>query len=115
MPSTTHYRRGDIVLVPFPLTDLSSTKKRPALVVSPDSFNDHAHDVVLVAITSQPSDSHVVALDEDDYVDGRLPLVSFVKVSKLFTTHLTLVLKKVGTITLARLDAVLQELRRFFR
>ena len=55
MPSTTRYRRGDIVLVPFPFTDLSSTKKRPALVVSPDKFNEHAQDVVLVAITSQPS------------------------------------------------------------
>ena len=119
MPSTTRYRRGDIVLGSLshfhPFTDLSSTKKRPALVVSPDSFNDHAHDVVLVAIASQPSDRHVVALDEDDYVDGRLPLVSFVKVSKLFTTHPTLVLKKVCTIKPARLDAVLQELRRFFR
>ena len=66
MPSTTRYRRGDIVLVPFPFTDLSSTKKRPALVVSPDRFNAHAQDVVLVAITSQPADSHVVALDEHD-------------------------------------------------
>ena len=94
MPSTTRYRRGDIVLVPFPFTDLSSTKKRPALVVSPDKFNEHAQDVVLVAITSQPSDSHVVSLDEHDYVDGKLPRTSFVKVSKLFTTHPTLVLKK---------------------
>ena len=98
MPSTTRYRRGDIVLVPFPFTDLSSTKKRPALVVSPDRFNAHAQDVVLVAITSQPADSHVVALDEHDYVDGKLPRTSFVKVSKLFTTHPTLVLKKVCAI-----------------
>ena len=62
MRSTTRYRRGDIVLVPFPFTDLSSTQKRPALVVSPDRFNAHAQDVLLVAITSQPGDSHVVAL-----------------------------------------------------
>ena len=114
MLSTTRYRRGDVVLVPFSFTDLSSTKKRPALVVSPDSFNVHAQDVVLVAITSQPSASHVVALDEYDYVDGKLPRVSFVKVSKLFTTHPTLVLKKVCAIKPARLDLVLEELRRFF-
>ena len=99
MPSTTRYRRGDIVLVPFPFTDLSSTKKRPALV----------------AITSQPSDSHVVSLDEHDYVDGKLPRTSFVKVSKLFTTHPTLVLKKVCAIKPARLNVVLKELRRFFQ
>jgi mRNA interferase MazF len=115
MPSTTHYRRGDIVLVPFPFTDLSSTKKRPALVVSPDRFNEHAHDVVLVAVTSQPSDSPVVALDEHDYVDGKLPRISFVKVAKLFTTHPTLVLKKVCAVKPERLNVVLRELRRFFR
>ena len=95
MLSTTRYRRGDIVLVPFPFSDLSSTKKRPALVVSPNGFNKRTQDVVLVAITSQPSDSYVVALSEADYVDGELPLASFVKISKLFTMHPTLVLKKV--------------------
>ena len=67
--------------------------------------------MVLVAITSQPSDSHVVSLDEHDYVDGKLPRTSFVKVSKLFTTHPTLVLKKVCAIKPARLNVVLKELR----
>jgi mRNA interferase MazF len=53
MPSTTRYKRGDIVLVSFPFTDLSSSKRRPALVVSPDSFNEAMQDLVLAAITSQ--------------------------------------------------------------
>jgi mRNA interferase MazF len=57
MPPTTRYRRGDIVLVSFPFTDLTSSKRRPALVISPNAFNDHGEDLVLVAITSQePSD-----------------------------------------------------------
>jgi hypothetical protein len=49
MPSTTRYKRGDIVLVSFPFTDLSTSKRRPALVVSPDSFNETMRDLVLAA------------------------------------------------------------------
>lgn len=52
MPSTTRYKCGDIVLVPFPFTDLSSSKRRPAQVISSDSFNDQMQDVVLAAITA---------------------------------------------------------------
>ena len=52
MPSTTGYRQGDIVLVSLPFTDLTSSKRRPALIISPDSFNAAGEDLVLAAITS---------------------------------------------------------------
>lgn len=52
MPSTTSYKRWDLVLVPFPFTDLSSTKRRPALIVSPDIYNA-GKDVVIAYVTSK--------------------------------------------------------------
>ena len=52
-PSTISYRRGDIVLVSFPFTDLELAKRRPALVVSPDIFNEFNEDLILLAVTSQ--------------------------------------------------------------
>jgi mRNA interferase MazF len=92
MPSTTRYKRGDIVLVPFPFTDLSSSKKRPALVVSPDWFNSSNQDLVLVAITSQIGDDpRSVLLDEADFVAGKLPKRSMVKLAKVFTIHSALI------------------------
>lgn len=46
-------RFGDVVLVPFPFTDQSGAKKRPAAVVSSSRYNTHRRDVVILAITSQ--------------------------------------------------------------
>ena len=53
MPPTTVYNFGDVVLVPFPFTDQTGTKKRPAVVVSSAAYNGARRDVVLTAVTSQ--------------------------------------------------------------
>ncbi len=51
---------GDIVLVPFPFTDQTTTKKRPAVVVSSSEYQHQRPDVVVMAVTSQmqPSPSY---------------------------------------------------------
>ena len=112
MPPTTRYRRGDIVLVSFPFTDLSSSKRRPALVVSPDTFNQAMQDVVLAAITSQATEG--LAIEPGDCIDGILPKRSVVKPAKLFTIHTTLVLKKICALRPEKLSAILTEIRQFF-
>ena len=53
MPTTTIYNFGDIVLVPFPFTDQTTIKKRPAVVVSSAAYHREYPDIVLMAITSQ--------------------------------------------------------------
>ena len=114
MPSTTRCKRGDIVLVPFPFTDLSSSKRRPALVISPDVFNDRMQDVVLAAITSQLSSEHAVTIEQGDCVDGKLPKTSVVKLVKIFTIHSTLVIRKLCGLREDKVTAVLGEMRQFF-
>jgi len=44
---------GEVVLVPFPFTDLSGAKKRPAVIVSSNGYNASRRDLVIVAVTSQ--------------------------------------------------------------
>jgi mRNA interferase MazF len=56
MPNTTNYSFGDIVLVPFPFTDQSAAKKRPAVVVSSTAYNNARPDVILMAVTGHLSD-----------------------------------------------------------
>lgn len=53
MVSSSSYSFADVVLVPFPFTDQSGTKKRPAVVVSSSHYNSSRRDIVIMAITSQ--------------------------------------------------------------
>jgi mRNA interferase MazF len=53
MLSMTNYKFGDVVLVPFPFTDQTTTKKRPAVIVSSNDYQRERFDLVLIAITSQ--------------------------------------------------------------
>lgn len=49
MPPTTRSEFGDVVLVPFPFTDQSTTKNRPAVVVSSSAYNANRPDIVVAA------------------------------------------------------------------
>jgi mRNA interferase MazF len=52
-PLTTSFEFGDVVLVPFPFTDQSTAKKRPAVVVSSDRYHRERQDLIILAVTSQ--------------------------------------------------------------
>jgi len=52
IPHMTNFEKWDLILVPFPFTDLSSVKRRPAVIVSPDSYNQNK-DVIIAYVTSQ--------------------------------------------------------------
>jgi mRNA interferase MazF len=101
--------------VPFPFTDLSATKRRPALVVSPDGF--HPDDFILCAISSQLSTTlgpWTIRLEASDLLDASLPKPSVILVGKLFTMHRGLVAGQFGRVTPAKQRQVLERLTRLF-
>lgn len=54
MPSTTTFRRGQVVVVEVPFSDHSGTKPRPAMIVSADDFHRDLPDIIVCPISSQP-------------------------------------------------------------
>ena len=87
---------ADIVFVSFPFSDLSHTKLRPALVLAYAQRNDW----ILCQITSKSyNDNKAIRIDEADYKNGGLNVVSFVRPGKLFTANVALINKNVAALT----------------
>ncbi len=84
---------GAIVLVPFPFSDLSQTKMRPAVVLAYAERSDW----VLCQVTSNPyGDPHSMALVANDFRSGGLRGVSYARPGKLFTANHGLLVREVG-------------------
>lgn len=103
----------DIVLMPFPFSDLSESKKRPVLVVSRNEYNFHNEDLIVCAITSNPRDYNgSVTVIDYDLESGELACESKVKPSKIFSLDKQLVVKKIAKIKKNKLKEVIVQLNK---
>jgi mRNA-degrading endonuclease toxin of MazEF toxin-antitoxin module len=107
-------RRGTVVLTPFPFTDFSGQKVRPALVVS--RSDRRGRDVILAFITSRQvpllSDSDLLVNEsQSDFVQTGLKTRSVVRLDKLVTIEASLILGELGELSEALLQAVDDRLR----
>jgi mRNA interferase MazF len=95
--------KGDVVVTPFPFTDLSASKKRPALVIA-TLLGD---DVVLCAITSQGvADDYAVALQDADFETGSSRQESNIRPNRLFTADGNVILCRAGKLSDSKLQKV---------
>lgn len=102
---------GEVVVFPFPQTDLKAGKPRPALVLV-DLPGD---DLILAQITSQARyDGFSIALNQNDFDRGRLPVASFIRPNRLFTIEQSVILRRSGLVRRDKLDAVLAAVRQIF-
>jgi mRNA interferase MazF len=115
MPSTTSFNQGDFVLVPFPFTNLSAVKQRPALVLWLKRLNNVRADLIVAAIISQIPDvigeDEILLWDADQRAAG-FPKASIAKLGKIFTIHQGLIRKKLGRLPDPMLENILQKLVR---
>lgn len=92
------YKALDVVVVPFPFTDSSSSKKRPALVISSaKAFNEKINHYVLLMITSARNSSWPLDIAIQDLSAAGLSNDSVVRM-KMFTLDGQLILKKIGSL-----------------
>ena len=95
--------RGDVVVVPFPFSDLSQAKRRPALVVA----ELEGDDLILCQITSRGvRDRYAVPLDDGDFAEGGLRQPSNIRPSRLFTADRAIVLYRVGRLRRDKMDEI---------
>lgn len=87
---------GAVALVPFPFSDLSQAKLRPAVVLADGGRGDW----ILCQITSNPyGDPRAVVLSENSFSEGTLRVTSFARPGKLFTANHSLIVGRVGTLS----------------
>jgi len=104
----TSYDPGDVVLVRFPFTDLTSSKKRPALVVSPPNYVSAFGDVVVLALTSQPAADPHGCLKH--WQGAGLPKPTWIK-PLIATLASSTLLRRVGSIHVEDVRHVVNTLR----
>jgi mRNA interferase MazF len=81
--------KGDIVVISFPFSDLSGTKRRPAFVLAALD----GQDSILCQITSRAkTDNYAIPLGKDDYASGSLTVESVIRPNRIFTAGDSLIL-----------------------
>ena len=106
----TAYKPGDIILVPYPLSEPAGGKKRPALVISSDQYNQETGELVVAQITSRmsapsrPGDYHIAGWQE-----ANLPRPALVR-ARLATLPTSLALRRLGALTKEDLHAARKSL-----
>ena len=102
---------GEVVVLPFPQTNLQSGKRRPALVVADLA----GADLVLCQITrKERTDGYSIPLNVADFEHGRLVVDRFIRANRLFTVEQSVILYAAGKVKGAKLQGVKSKNRQLF-
>jgi mRNA interferase MazF len=99
--------QGDIVLVPVPFTDLSSTRKRPLIVISNDGYHKTAQDIIIVAMTSNPAQTtYSFVLTSNDLSSGSLNRPGTVRADRVYTLARKIAVRVFGRVNATVLERI---------
>ena len=111
MSDGINYEQRDIVLLPFPYSDLAGAKQRPALIISNQRLNRTEDRICCLITSNAPIDGLILA--NADFVRGSLPFQSWVKPQRLFTVNRRIIRKKLCSVTPSFHGKVLRALEKY--
>ena len=99
--------KGDVVVVPFPFSDLSTAKRRPGIVISVLDGEDR----ILCQITSRAiRDKYAIELKDDDFENGNLRQKRNIRPNRIFTCDTRIILYRIGKIKAKKMETVINKL-----
>jgi mRNA interferase MazF len=98
--------KGDIVVFPFPFSDLTEAKRRPAAILA----TLEGEDLIVCQITSSRSDKYSISLEDKDFKQGSLKQSSFIRPNRIFTISKSAVNYKIGSLKHEKLRDILEKL-----
>jgi len=107
------YNQGDVILVPFPFSDLRGVKKRPALIISNKKVNN-GEDRICCLITSNPKNKGLL-IHQEYFKKGKLPFASWVKPQRIFSVDENIILRKICEVNKVFHQEVFSEIVSFLK
>ncbi len=104
-------RKGDVVVLPFPFSDLTKSRRRPALITA----TLEGDDLILCQITSKAKkDKYSVILNDNDFLHGNLNQPSTIRPNRIFTADHSIIEYKIGSLKKTKIKKVEQEIIKIF-
>jgi len=104
--------KGDVVVVPFPFSDLTQSKRRPALVITALDGDD----LILCQVTSKTiKDKYALAVSDNDFETGGLKQPSNIRPNRIFTADTHIILYRVGNLKNTKVSEVIESIVEIIR
>jgi len=102
------FNQKDIVLIPFPYSDLTGSKQRPALIVSNEKINKTSDRICCLITSNQPEEA--IEIKKEHFREGKLPFQSWIKPYRLFTINEKIIKKRICSINQKFHTKILKEI-----
>ena len=98
--------KGDVVVVPFPFSDLTQAKRRPALIIA----TLDGDDVILCQITIKMiKDKYALSLEDAEFETGGLKQLSNIRPNRIFTANSHIILYCIGKLKAEKISDVVDK------